>query len=123
MGREAVAIAAAIVLAAVACADDSPSLSVWCGLVADGALVTLDAPDAPGRWAELEEAAPVDLRDDVERLRVAADQVAGVDSDDLTSAARLVVTPLVLDAHRRVVLEVGSRCRIDVSNLTVIDQR
>ncbi len=117
-----VAIVLAVALTAASCGDDE-SLSAWCGLVAGGAVVPLGAADAPEQWARLEDDAPADLRPDVERLRVAADQLSEVDPADLTSAAQLVLTPTVLTAHRDVTEAIGSRCRIDVSTLTVIDGR
>lgn len=123
MRRASVVVATIVTLTVAACGDDAPSLSSWCGEVASGAVVTLDSADAPTRWRDLEAAAPADLRADVERLRVAADQVAALDPDDLESAARLVITPRVLEAHSRVVGAIGDRCRIDVSTLSVIDQR
>ncbi len=119
--RPSAATVAAVVALTVGCGVDAPSLSAWCGLVADGAVVPLNAPDAPARWLQLEESAPADVRADAERLRVAAHQVARLDHDDLASAARLVLTPMVLAAHGRVIDVIGSRCRIDVSTLTVID--
>jgi hypothetical protein len=121
--RNAAATVVAVVALTAGCGEGAPSLSAWCGLVADGAVVPLDAIDAPELWLQLEESAPVDVRADVERLRVAAHQVAQVDADDLTAAARLVLTPLVLDAHERMVDTIRSRCRIDVSTLTVIEAR
>ena len=120
MPRPVAALLVALALGA-ACSNGSPSLSDWCGLVADGAVVPLDAPDAPARWSELEASAPDDLRADVERLRVAAQQVAGLEADDVESATRLVLNPLVMDAHQRVVTSIGSRCRIDVSTMSVIE--
>ncbi|MFQ5558535.1 MAG: hypothetical protein ACE5GB_13650 [Acidimicrobiales bacterium] len=106
-----------------ACAGGEPGLSAWCGLVAEGAVVALDADDAVARWSDLEQEAPDDLRADVQRLRVTAQQVAGLDPDDLDSVLELVVTPRVVAAHDRVITEVGERCRIDVATLTVIDSR
>jgi hypothetical protein len=110
-------------LVASACGNDARPLSTWCGLVADGAVVPLDATDAPERWSRLEETSPVDVRSDVERLRVAADQVAVTDPDDLEAVSRLVLTPFVLDAHARVIDNIRARCRIDVSDLTVMEVR
>jgi hypothetical protein len=89
-------------------------------LVADGAVVPLDAAEAPQRWDELERLSPDDLKADVERLRVAAQQVARLAPGELTEASMLVLTPRVLDAHGRVVAGIGQQCRIDVSTLTVI---
>lgn len=120
MSKVAGAVLAAIAFTVAGCGGDEPSLSAWCGLVADGAVVPLDSADAPQRWDELERLSPDDLRADVERVRVAAEQVARLTPDDLTEASMLVLTPRVLDAHRRVVAGIGSRCRIDVSTLTVI---
>lgn len=120
MSKLAVAVLTAIALTVAGCGDDEPSLSEWCGLVADGAVVPLDSADAPERWGELERLSPDDLRADVERLRVAADQVSRLEPGDLNGASLLVLTPRVLDAYGRVVTGIGSRCRIDVSTLTVI---
>jgi hypothetical protein len=120
MSKVAGAVLAAFALTVAGCGGDEPSLSAWCGVVADGAVVPLDSADAPRRWDQLERLSPDDLRADVERLRVAADQVARLAPGDLTKASMLVLTPRVLDAHGRVVAGIGSRCRIDVSTLTVI---
>jgi len=120
MSKVAGAVLAVIALTVAGCGGDDPSLSAWCGLVADGAVVPLDSADAPQRWGELKRLAPDDLRADVERLRVAAEQVARLAPGDLAKASLLVLTPRVLDAHGRVVTSIGSRCRIDVSTLTVI---
>lgn len=123
MRTPAVVVTLAIVFGSTACGGDDPSLAAWCGLVADGAVVPLDAADAPEAWAGLERTAPDEVRVDVERLRVAAQQVAELEPGDVTSASVLVLVPEVLDAHRRVVSVIGSRCRIDVSDLSVIDVR
>jgi hypothetical protein len=123
MRTAAAAVVAALALTAAGCGASEPSLAAWCGLVADGAVVPVGAADAPELWLQLEASAPADVRADVERLRVAAQQVAQLDPGDVTAASRLVLTPLVLDAHGRIVDAIRSRCRIDVSTLTVIEQR
>jgi len=123
MRTAAAAVVAALALTAAGCGASEPSLAAWCGLVADGAVVPVGAAAAPELWLQLEASAPADLRADVERPRVAAQQVAPRDSGDVTAASRLVLTPLVLDADGRIVDAIRSRCRIDVSTLTVIEQR
>lgn len=112
-----------VVAFAAGCAADDASLVEWCGLVADGAVVALDAADAPERWRSLESAGPRDLRTDLERLRVAAHQVAGLDPDDVEGASQLALAPRVVESHGRVVAAIEQSCNIDVATLSVVDRR
>ena len=121
--RLRILVALAVATLSLSCSNGDQPVSAWCGAVAEGAVVPLDAADAPARWSELEELAPDDLHDAVERLRVAAYQVAALAPDDLEGASRLLLTPRVTEAHSAVVSAVERRCQIDVATLTIIDPR
>ena len=116
-------VALALAALSQSCSNGDQPISAWCGAVAEGAVVPLDAADAPERWSELEDLAPDGIHDAVERLRVAADQVAELAPDDLEGASRLLLTPRVTEPHSVVVSAIESRCQIDVSTLTIIDPR